>query len=176
MAIIVLLVGGSSLNLKTWYRDSFVKAGVAPQFAELLLSPVKFGYYSGIIGGVLVDMVTPWKSFLLISFVAFCSIEILATIALSDFSFIYCVISTVFLFLTGLCGSVATFCAIVATLRNFTPKYSTLILLILVTYMKLTNEWDESVRKGAFGQFSNATYIYVSGFMVAGVYFIAVFI
>jgi len=42
--------------------------------------------------------------------------------------------------------------------------------------MKLINEWDESVRKGAFGAFSNATYLYVSGFMVAGVYLLAVFL
>lgn len=125
------------------------------------------------IGGVLVDMVSPWKSFILISFVAFWSIEILATIALSDFGFLYCVVSTLFLFLTGLCGSIATFLAVVNTLRNFTPKYSPLVLLILVTYMKLINEWDESVRKGAFGAFSNSTYLYVSGFMVAGVYLIA---
>ena len=151
MAVIVLLVGGSALNLKTWYWDSFVHAGIAPSIAELLLSPVKFGYYSGILGGVLVDMVTPWKSFLIITIVAFFSIEVLATIALSDFNFLYCIVSTVFLFLAGLCGSVATLCAVVATLRNFTPKYSPLILLILVTYMKLINEWDESVRKGAFG-------------------------
>ena len=173
MAVIVLLVGGSSLNLKTWYRDSFIHAGVAPQFAELLLSPVKFGYYSGVIGGVLVVMVAPWKSFMLISFVAFWSFMILATIALSDFSFLYCVTSTIFLFSAGLCGSVATFCAVVTTLRNFTPKYSPPLLLILVTYMKLINEWDESVRKGAFGAFSNSTFIYISGVMVAVVYLIA---
>ena len=128
-----------------------LKNNVPPQAIEVFLSSVKFGYFSGIIGGVLIDKVEPWKTYLLTGFLSFCSYMALGSFCLTDFNPAISVFSTFFLFLLGICGSIASMCAIVTVVRNFVPKYGPLILLILVTYMKLAFEWDESMRKGIFG-------------------------
>jgi len=150
-----------------------MKNNVPHQAIEFILSSVKFGYFSGIIGGYLIDTVPPWKTFLMAGFLSFCSMQALGTFCFTDFNPIISVFSTFFLFLSGLCGSMVSMLAAITVIRNFVPKYSPLILLILVTYMKLAFEWDESMRKGIFGRWEATGYIFCSGFVQFGVYIVA---
>jgi hypothetical protein len=97
----------------------------------------------------------------------------LGSFCMTDFNPVISVFSTFFLFLLGLCGSVTSMCAIITVIRNFVPKYAPLILLILVTYMKLAFEWDESMRRGIFGRWEPTGYIFCSGFVSLGVNFVS---
>lgn len=98
-----------------------LKNNVPPQAIEVLLTSVKFGYFSGIIGGVLIDKVEPWKTFLMTGFLSFCSYMALGSFCLTDFNPVISVFSTFFLFILGICGSIASMCAIVTVIRNFVP-------------------------------------------------------
>lgn len=106
-------------------------------------------------------------------FLSWCSYGALFTFCLTDFNPVISILSTFFLFLLGICGSIASMCAVVTVIRNFVPNYGPMILIILVTYMKLAFEWDESMRKGIFGRWEATGYIFCSGWVALGVYTMA---
>ena len=68
-----------------------------------------------------------------------------------------------FLFLAGLAGSLATVTSVCSCVTNFDRQVGILLLVLMVTYMKLSTAFDECLQLGFFEDSSPSKSILISG-------------
>lgn len=67
------------------------------------------------------------------------------------------------LFLAGLGASIGTVVSIVTNVKNFDDKVSTLLVAIMITYMKMAPGFDIALKEGFFPEADDRTYLIIIG-------------
>lgn len=140
-----------------------------------MLLCVQLGYYSGIIAGALVDAVPNIVSYGIAAALSFISYGGLAYTIESDFEFGLQMVTCVLLFLAGLGASIGTVTSIVTNVKNFDDQVSTLLVAILITYMKMAQNFDEALKEGFFPESDDRTYLIIIGALTTVVMVIGMF-
>lgn len=117
-----------------------------------MIIAVQAGYYSGIIAGTLVDKFKNLINFSVAAFLALISYAGLAWTIGTDFGFGIQLLSGFLFFLAGLSASIGTVCSIASTVKNFDWEVSTLLVAIMVTYMKMAQTFDLALKDGFFSE------------------------
>ncbi len=132
-----------------------------------MLMAVQAGYYSGIIGGMLVDKKANIINYSIAAGVSAVSFGGLAYTIQSDFGFFLQMVTIVLLFTAGLAASIATICSIVSIVKNFEEgTVSYLLVALLITYMKLAQAFDDAIHDAFFPDSSDALYLAIIGVIV----------
>ncbi len=140
-----------------------------------MLLCVQLGYYSGIIGGALVDALPNIASYGIAAGISAVSYGGLAYTIGSDFGGLEQGITCFLLFLAGLGASIGTITSIVTNVKNFDDKVSTLLVAIMITYMKMAPSFDEALKEGFFPEVDDQIYLIIIGvistlILVAGMF------
>lgn len=136
-----------------------------------MLIGVQLGYYSGVIAGFMNDYFRNWVSFLIAAGLTLVSFAVLALTITLDFSSVFIQLVTIFfMFIAGMGASFATVCSIVSVAKNFDRVVSTLLVAIMITYLKTAKEFDISLHDSFFDESSDSLYILLIGGIVSCVY------
>jgi len=84
-------------------------------------------------------------------------------------------ITCVLLFMAGLGASIGTVTSIVTNVKNFDDKVSTLLVAILITYMKMAQNFDEALKEGFFPEADDSIYLIIIGVLTTIVMIIGMF-
>jgi len=128
-----------------------------------MLLCVQLGYYSGIIAGALVDSLPNITSYAIAAVLSLLSYGGLAYTIGSEFEFWQQMLTCFLLFLCGLGASIGTVTSIVTNVKNFDDKVSTLLVAILITYMKMAQNFDEALKEGFFPETDDQIYLIILG-------------
>ncbi len=128
-----------------------------------MLLSVQLGHYSGIIAGALVDALPNIISYRIAAVLSAISYGGLAYTIQSDFEFGMQMLTCLLLFMAGLGASISTVVSIVTNVKNYDDEVSTLLVAIMVTYMKLATNFDIALKEGFFPEADDSTYLIIIG-------------
>lgn len=128
-----------------------------------MLTSVQLGYYSGIIAGALVDKLPNLYTYLVAAVLSIISYSGLAYTIGSEFGLVLQLLTCLLLFLAGLSASIGTVASIVSAVKNFDDKVSALLVAIMITYMKMAQNFDEALHDAFFPESSAQTYLIIIG-------------
>lgn len=174
LGILIISMAGSTLNLTEHFG---VVSNLADDWVQqFMLTCVHLGYYSGIIAGVLVDKMRNMWTFILSACLSGISFVSLAFLLDSPFTFWLQMLTCFMMFVAGLSASLATVCSIVSIAKNYDRMCSSLLVALMVSYMKTSESFDLALKKGFFPDMTPKYYLLMIGGILFTVYMIGSFL
>lgn len=167
VGILVTCMAGAALNLGTRYGN--VSNHSSDLVQQCMLSSVEWGYYLGILPGLLVDKLParmiPMVVAAVISAISFGGLAytIDADFTSGGVQFI----TILLMFLAGFAASMATMCSMVTIVTNFKHKKVNVGMAgILITYMKLSPAFEDAIKQAVLPDLNMRWYLIIIGILV----------
>ena len=175
--ILCVLVSGASYNLFAYFQQIGRAHGYGSETLTTIKYTVLFGYYLGLLPGVIVKVLSPMLAYIIAAVMALISFPILGYIAENgEGGATEWIVMMIFLFVGSMAGSVALMASIVTAVKNFPKIVGMLIVVIMIAYFKISPYFEFSMRSAFFSDASLLYYFIGVGVVMAVVFIAAAFI
>lgn len=176
-AILVVLCAGASYNLFAYFQQIGAAQGYGSETMTTIKYVVLFGYYLGLIPGLVLKTLEPTLTFIVAAIQALIAFSVLGYLAENGEGDTFNWFVMMFmLFIGSMSGAIGTVGAIVTTVKNFPKMAGMLIVVIMVSYYKVAPYFEFSVRSAFFAEASLMWYFIGVGGVMAVVFIGAAFI
>jgi len=172
-SILVLLFAGASYNLHERWELVIVEQGYKKTSHNYTQMVVLFGYYFGILSGIIIhylDVIYAYAIAAVLAFIGYVGLGIVVVV--DEGSTYHLIVTLIFLFIAAFSGSVATFAAIVTPVKNFPRLASLMVIVIMIGYYHIAPLLEEAVRQTWYHKVNKQVYYSCLGAVLFGVYFV----
>ena len=177
MGILVILFAGASYNLFAYFQQIGTIIGYGKDTMGLIKYTVLFGYYFGIIPGLLVQLLGARIAYIIAAVMILISFAGLGFIAeKGKGSTPEWLVMITLLFVGAMSGAIATVATIIVTVKNFPKQSGMFIVVIMIAYYKVAPYFEYSTRVAFFEKASLLYYFSSFGLILAVIFVAAAFL